>query len=67
MQQSYLLPPECIYVFCLSVRAETFALYIISHRFFNCGIAYCAVRPGSLNKTDYVSSLKGLPFRHIMY
>lgn len=33
MQQSYLLPPECIYVFCLSVRAETFALYIISQWF----------------------------------
>jgi len=38
MQQSYLLPSECVYVFCLSVRAETFVLYIISHWFLTAAL-----------------------------
>jgi hypothetical protein len=49
---------------CPSEKTETFALYIIYLCFFNRCNAYCAVRPESLNKTDYVSSLKGLILYH---
>ena len=45
----------------ISEQTATFALYSIDRLVFITVVesVYCAVRTGSLNKADYVSSFKG--------
>ena len=49
------------WVFCTKIRTATFALYSINWLVFIAVVesVYCTVRIDSLNKADYVSSLKG--------
>jgi hypothetical protein len=51
----------CLVTFYIRVRTENVALYSIQRFVFitEIGSVYCAVRNGSLNKTDYVWSFKG--------
>jgi hypothetical protein len=55
------LPTICIYVFCLDLRTAIISPYGIKVSVFitEAESVYCAVRTGSLNVTDTVSSLKG--------
>ena len=55
----YVLPTQCIYVFCVDLRTNIIILSVFKTEAES---VYCAARNGSLNKTDTVSSLKGLIF-----
>ena len=54
--------PQCIYMFCVHLRTNSdyFFLYVINLPVFitEAESVYSAVRTGSLNQTDTVSSLK---------
>jgi len=50
IQQFYVLPTQCIYVYCVDLRTNS-DYFPIQHSliaFYNRGV-YCAVRTGSLN------------------
>jgi hypothetical protein len=59
--QFYVLLTQCIYVFCVDLRTAIVALYSINLSILvtKAESVYCAVRTGSLNQTDTVSSLMG--------
>jgi hypothetical protein len=57
--RSYVFCPQFIYVFCVDLGGRR----IIKKKIINLSVfitnsVYCAVRAGSLNQTDTVSSLK---------
>jgi hypothetical protein len=63
IQQLYILPTHCIYVFCVDLRTNSdyFPIHsLISVFKTEAESVYCAVRNGSLNQTDAVSYLKDL-------
>ena len=50
IQQFYVLPTQCIYVFCVDLRTNS-DYFPIQHKltgFYNRDSVYCAVRTGSL-------------------
>jgi hypothetical protein len=57
IQQFHVLPTQCIYVFCVSVRTNRDTQHYLAGFINESGCVYCAVRTGSLNIRNWICSL----------